>query len=250
MEYSPKLLMSLTAEAFILGVVLGLLYSLLRFSRVLLGECVPERQVRLPRFWVSERKSVKSDRNISRGLISLLCFWEDILFCLCAAVGIILLAYVGNNGRIRWFILLGTAVGFACYTLTLGKLFSYAFELLAAVVRLLCRYVVFILLYPLRAAGKGIRILFSFLIGRLRVQIRKRKNKRFHALQMRTLLAAASEGFGSFESLGLEKTVRTETARPEKSHEKQKDVKNKRRRRVYGRTEYQEKARNKPEEAC
>ena len=249
MEYSPKLLMSLTAEALILGVVLGLLYSLLRFSRVLLGECVPERQVRLPRFLASEQKSVKSDRKVSRGLTCLLRFFEDALFCCSAAVGIILLAYVGNNGRIRWFILLGTAVGFACYTLTFGKLFSFASELLAAVVRFLFRYVVFVLLYPLRTVGKGIRILFSFFAERLRVQIRKRKNERFHALQMKTLLLAASEGFGSFESLGLEKAVRTETARTEKSHEKQKDVKNKRRRRVYGRTEHQEKARQKSEEA-
>lgn len=251
MEYSPKLLASLTIQAFIFGGVLGLLYSLLRLSRILFGErvhSVSKMQIQLPRF-AAERSKALTERKLTRGMLFLLRFLEDVLFCITAGVGIILLAYVGNNGRIRWFILLGTALGYTCYALTLGKLFSYVSELLSMVLRLIFRSTVFVLLFPIRVAARGIRRLLTVLSRRLQTRIRKRRDAKYHALQMKALLAASAEGFDCIRCVGLEVPPQPAFEKADELCKNNEDVKNKRRRRAYGRNAKSENARFKSEKA-
>ncbi|MBR2907340.1 MAG: spore cortex biosynthesis protein YabQ [Clostridia bacterium] len=247
MEYSPKLLASLTVQSIILGFALGVLYSLLQFSRILLGERAGSafsQKAKLPRFLVAKQSRAFTEKGLMRGILFFLRFSGDVLFCLSAAIGIILLAYVGNNGRIRWFILLGTALGYTSYTLTVGRLFSYFSQLLALMVRLVLGYAVRALLFPLKTVWKGIRSLYGVVLKRCRACIRQKRDARFHTLQMKALLASAEMGFDCMMYVGLEAPIKTSgEAVRDGSHIAREDVKNKRRGRVYGRKTNDENAR-------
>ena len=207
MELSPKTLSGLAVQAVILGAVLGVLYGLFRVIRVMMGE---KSGYALPSFWNPRRlpfygkvkdASRRSALNGRRAFLNILTFFFDIMFCIAAVAGIFLLAYVGNNGRIRWFIPLGATVGFLLFELTLGRVFRYLSEFLAEVLRVLLDYTVFLLLFPLRFCARKIRRVFVALYRKIRNRTMHYRAKRLTLKESCRILGAADEGFGCFSPL-------------------------------------------------
>lgn len=221
----PKLLAELFFEAFILGIILGLLYSSLHLLRVLLfgdsNRTVPQKISEFSFPWIGKCLQHASSKKHGRIFLFLFTLIEDVLFCLCAVIGVILLAYVGNNGRIRWFMPLGVSLGFAFFALTFGKMISYFSAILSAILRVITEYIIFVLLLPLRLIMKGLRKIIHATLSKVRKQILSTRDRRFHNEEKRTLLEAASVGFNVMTSLGFPET------KPKSDHKEYKKEKQK-----------------------
>lgn len=239
MEYSPAVLASLTVQAIILGGVLGVLYSVLQLTRLILGEGQPAAPQfffrRLPALFRSVSPPPKKKPRVRRVLLFLLRFFEDIFFCLSTIIGIILLAYVGNNGRIRWFILLGVLVGFVVYMGTLGVLFSRISSGLAVLIRQVVRMIFRVTVLPLRMIARGIKNALESCKRIFACRILERKNEKYHTTELKRILESASNGFGCIKNFDLPNQDLLDRV-IEDDIRKTKDVKRKEGRSVYGRT--------------
>ena len=116
MEISQITLARLLLYSFLLGLAVGALYDAGRLLRILLGV---ERadgfgsrvyEWKLP---ICKRPMRSGeDRRMSRALVINVC---DFLCVSCATLGILILSYAYNSGRVRFFTLLGATVGFFLY---------------------------------------------------------------------------------------------------------------------------------------
>ena len=114
---------SLTNQLFViclsltLGVLLGALYDGVRILRCLFGiryKCPVKRLEGLMR--------AREERTVNRVYESLVMGVTDILYFILSACIIAVFVYGVNNGRVRWYIYLGAAVGFFAYYSTVGKI--------------------------------------------------------------------------------------------------------------------------------
>ena len=239
MEYSPAILASLTVQAIILGGALGVLYSVLELIRLIFGEercSIPKfLSIRLPTLLQFDSVVAEKKSRVRSGCLFLLRFFEDIFFCLSVIIGIILLAYVGNNGRIRWFILFGVFIGFVTYMGSLGVLFFRISSGLAALIRWGTRTIFHVMMLPLNMTIRGIKSFFGFCKRAFKSHILERKNEKYHIAEMRRILESASNGFGCITNFDLPNQALLNRS-IQGSTLKTKDVKKKGRRSVYGRT--------------
>ncbi len=102
--------LSLVFYSLILGAILGIIFDVLRISRVLL----------------SYRGDGGKIRRVSDTVLSVISFIEDILFASVSAVLLILFCFKVNRGISRSFLLFGAALGFILYYFTVGRLTSLA----------------------------------------------------------------------------------------------------------------------------
>ena len=205
MEYSPEAFVRLSIQALILGATLSLLYSVLKIPQILFGDSGDTpvadrlRSFSFPLIGVpSERRSSKRHGSLVRQLIT---FFEDVLFGLCISMGILLLAFVGNNGRIRWFLLAGTLIGFVLCRITLGRISDRFSDIFAIMIRILFRYVTFFFLLPIRLLAKGTVKLFRRLGAIFKKRIQQKREALFRQNEEKRLLSAALNGFGCAEYL-------------------------------------------------
>ena len=107
--FLPLLLLSLLA-----GLVLGAVYDMFRIRRVA--------------FRLMQRNQRAADapfhgiRRHAAVLDALLCFGEDLIFCLLGTVILILLSYQLSYGMPRWYALGAALLGFGLYRITLGRM--------------------------------------------------------------------------------------------------------------------------------
>lgn len=95
--------------ALALGGVLGLFFDLIRFPRLLFTrEAEPKKE--------GAKQSLRKRRAVGAFV-----FLEDFLFCIVAAVCVILLFYEHNNGKIRPLVFLILPGGFFLYSATVGR---------------------------------------------------------------------------------------------------------------------------------
>ena len=123
MEVSQITLAKLLLYSFYLGIATGVFYDLGRAVRILLGLYeYREGQLEKIRAWhlPLSRRPLCSYEN--RGVMqSLMINIFDFATVLAATVGILVLSYSYNSGRVRFFVLLGAAVGVFLYRLLLSK---------------------------------------------------------------------------------------------------------------------------------
>lgn len=123
-------------------------------------------------------------------------FVTDFL-CVCfTGISLVLLCYYFNKGEFRFFAVIGTAVGFLAYTLTLSRVFRRLFDLIfktfLAIIRLIMQPLVKIFKYLVNNLRKTIQLILKAL-AKLRIlvynicsknSVLKRSRKGF--LRMRT----------------------------------------------------------------
>ena len=118
MEISPFLLSLMLAWSAVWGCALGLIYDINRITRVFFGvRYTNERfdrlyEIKLP---VIKTSLKRSSGKICKGALSVIIFFQDIIFFVIAGIGIVLLNYEFNDGVFRWFTVFAAMAGFLIY---------------------------------------------------------------------------------------------------------------------------------------
>ena len=103
--------------------------------------------------------------RIAFGANTAVLFVQDFCYCIFSAFVIILLVYHTNYGQVRWYGLLGCAVGFYVYHVTVGKLAVLAAEKIIALIKKLLAFLYSISVKPLinlvKFAAKVIGVLLA-----------------------------------------------------------------------------------------
>ena len=120
MELSWIKLTTLLIVSFIFGCALGVLFGINKIVTSVFT--LPSQALRLS--FISKMMNIKSSENIGKvkKIFSItISFFQDIFCMLVFAIGVILLNYYYNDGKIRGFAFLGMLIGFVLYNVTLGK---------------------------------------------------------------------------------------------------------------------------------
>lgn len=126
MAMTEENLVILLLYSLTVGVFLGVLWDVFRIVRIV---CYGKRKggsfapIRLP----SNKKDVGRALRLCHtqkflSVSGITIFLSDLVFCLTAAVSVIILLFHLNGGEIRGFALFGAAAGFTVYYFTVGKL--------------------------------------------------------------------------------------------------------------------------------
>lgn len=180
MDISQAALARLYLFALLLGIGLGVVYDLLRITRVFLGAHYSRRaakrlqEISLPLLRARKKKTE------SRAL-GFVVFLQDLLFCLFAAVAVILLFYEANRGKIRLPALLCVGVGFLLYRGTLGRLVMLFSEVIAFAIETVGRYLCFFAFLPVRLLGRWIGKKLRQMHTRLSLAGQRRTRQRYTA---------------------------------------------------------------------
>ena len=127
MEISQITLAKLLLYSFLLGLAIGALYDAGRLLRLLLGvERANGFGSRIYEWTLPVcKKTMRSGegRRVARAAVINIC---DFLCVIAATLGILILSYAYNSGRVRFFVLLGATVGFFLYRAILSKILMLA----------------------------------------------------------------------------------------------------------------------------
>ncbi|MCI8611727.1 MAG: hypothetical protein HFE66_07405 [Clostridiales bacterium] len=139
--------LQITLYALLLGLFLGVLYDVLRITRMLAG-ITPVHTAHIS--WIG-RLPVRRIGKIGKGPVSELLFVHllDIVYGLSAGVCFCIFLYALNNGRFRWYLLLGCVLGFFAYYYSVGKLVLYLSGYIVAFLRGIMGCILYILTQPL-----------------------------------------------------------------------------------------------------
>ena len=165
MEISPIALARLLLYSVVFGFFMGTLYDAFRITRIFFGVRYTNKtfdrlfSLKLP--FVKKEMRLKSQRNFEKISQGVVIFIGDFICVICAALGVIILNYAYNDGRFRFFTVIGLALGFLVYFFSFGKLVMLISEPIAFLIKylLVSFFVVF---------GYPIKIFLQFLIKNLR----------------------------------------------------------------------------------
>lgn len=145
MEISQLSFVLLAVYSVCFGVLLGVVYDIIRVLRVLLGAPrekkgkIDFRSIELP---IIKRKAYPArTHKLSRGLLSVWIAVGDVIFAVSCGALAVMIAYAYNSGKVRAVIFVGLAVGFLTYYFTLGRLVVNISELIAFLIRSAVAYI-------------------------------------------------------------------------------------------------------------
>jgi hypothetical protein len=147
---------------FIPGVFLGAVYDIFRLLRISRNDATNSAVKAIGDRYFPNRK--RSDRKLSD---TALVFMEDILFFVIVAITEILATYHINEGEIRIYGLMISAIGFFVYQKTLGRMFIFFSKKILYLIRRIIYLIACLVLTPV--------VFISRHLGDLRI---KRKIKK------------------------------------------------------------------------
>ena len=176
MEISQFSFVLLAVYSVFFGVMLGVVYDIIRVQRIILGaefgsgekSKMNYRNIKLPII----NKKAYSQRwwKISKSFLSVYIGLGDVIFVTLCSVAVVLVAYAYNSGRVRAVIFLGLLVGFLVYYFTIGKLVVKLAGLVGFVLRSVLIYLYEIVAFPIK--------LFLRFIKKREVKEREKYDKR------------------------------------------------------------------------
>lgn len=198
MEHVSQLVLASSAlYGAAVGASLGTVYDLFRALRIAAGltlrRCFAYRGRTLPTW----------GRRLSAALL----FISDVLFSLIASAALSVTVFHLLSGHIRWFILLGTGLGFLLYRRTVGRLTA---RIMPRIIRAVGRFVLAAARLTLLPLLRLLRLLFRLLScppAALLRRLDSRRERRFAMRAARSALGAAqySERTGSAGESGRER---------------------------------------------
>lgn len=132
------------------GILLGMLYDVVRVSRMMLG--LRPGAAETPHPSLPLVGNVVRDRVRGRIFSAVFVFVGDILYFMAATAVYVVFVFHAGNGDNRWFFSLGALCGFLAYFFTVGRLVMRFCGVIRFVLCAVLAYAVFILLFPLRMA--------------------------------------------------------------------------------------------------
>ena len=184
MEVSLIQQLTVTLYSVLAGVVFGLLYDVLRISRIFLGINYVNKftekikDIKLPLIDNPMRRTTKKREEKFKAVAVGI---GDILYFLIITPIAVVFTYHVNNGSIRWYLVFGMAAGFALYYFTLGKIIISVSEYIVFFIKTVFSYLSYLILRPIKRGalfllGK-IKKLFVFIkskIPKIQFKIKKR----------------------------------------------------------------------------
>ncbi len=142
---SQSALVSLALYGAAVGVLLGIVYDVFRILRIAV-----EPSNRLRRLGaVTGSEAANGKKPHGETVRTVIIAIEDIIYSVICAVVISVMIFHINSGHPRWFILLGTAVGFFVYYFTVGKIVMLFSSYIILFVRTVFMFVMKLTLFPL-----------------------------------------------------------------------------------------------------
>ena len=218
MIISQSQLALLYVNALLLGVGLGFFFDWIRIVRILFGECFSTvacgfREAQLPLLAVKKR--VRRPK-----ILKILVFTGDCLFCILAAIAMILLFYRINNGKIRFLAFPMAGIGFYLYRQSLGRLVMLCAETAAFFWETAVRYACFFALFPFKWLCRRMMNFIKVCRGRI-VDTRRRHARDDYTKAFEAQMEArVKQGmFGEKEEKGVRRDAgrrkQEETVQPE-----------------------------------
>ena len=167
----------LLVKSFCVGAMLGVVYDLVRFVKMLCG-------VRYDRAQIA--KDIELPRRI---VIALVTFISDFLFWVFFGIVSVILNYHVVRGIFRGMTYIGLFSGFALYNLTLGRFMVRVNSYIASKIKKIIKTVLKLIFKPLKAVFFAIISFYHLTIGRfivkiigvIKERIRKKKKGRIFA---------------------------------------------------------------------
>ena len=204
MEFSPDVLFRLSVEALIWGLVLGTLSCFMDAIRHIIQKTdapafLSEFFRKLP---LSNRILPKKARQgLPKALAGALVFLMDAGLCVIAAVGLILLAFVGSEGRIRMITVLMMLCGFFLPKHLFRRPICTVFGAVISLLRILFGYIRFLLLFPLLMVGRAVLSIGRMLLGKIKRRISEGREARYRKRETLRIMSAAQHGFSCIPSV-------------------------------------------------
>ncbi len=131
------------------GVLFGAVYDVIRILRIARSDSKGSMTPKLfAHFKISYMPRLQNEKRKER-LDLILVFIEDFVFCLFVALGELLLFYHLNDGVIRVWGLILSAIGFLIYKLSIGKIMIYMAKRIIYALRRLLYILVVIMFTPI-----------------------------------------------------------------------------------------------------
>lgn len=216
MELSQTGIAKLYLFALILGVALGFILDMLRLPRIFAQQTV------------DFGKQTPANSLRKRHIVAfVIVFLEDFLFCIAAAVSLILLFYEQNNGKVRPFAFLAAGIGFTLYRLTLAKPIRRLTELIFQWIIRTMKTVAHALLKPLRRFYLAVSLVVKKRLSAWRAIVERQKRKR-HTAKIFALVETTAAGLLPNDCVLSKKhfSERRKDKRKKYHGRKEKDAKN------------------------
>ncbi len=158
----------------ILGLVLGVLYDVIRIIRALLGISYINRftqRLKVLRLPLIKNPLCKAGVH-SRTFDSIIIFITDVVYFLIVTLALMIYIYHMNSGIVRWYIFAGAMIGMLMYYITIGRLVISVSEYIVFFLKVIFSYLSFFISKPFILLYSKIKPCFS----RIRLP-KKRKNK-------------------------------------------------------------------------
>lgn len=160
--------------SFILGLIFGASYDIIRMIHILSGTMS----------FSAGKKQVKTG-----ALPFVLFLITDFIYMSAVSVVFSVFVYIVNYGDFRWYLLFGAVVGFVLYHFTVGRVVAYFSDVLARAIRtVLCYTVALPLRLLLRVVKKLVMLVYcctlGILIGRLNEMRLARRSRKYLRLTL------------------------------------------------------------------
>ncbi len=164
MWFSVSEHLRVTLYSFFIGLLLGVLYDVIRLTRITLGLAVysnvSERLYRHRLPFIRESRAYIGCGSGKGKFAGALIFIGDIVYALVSAAVYSVFLFHAIRGQVRWYFIASSAVGFFAYYFTVSCFFLTVLEVVVFVLRAAVRYITELFLLPIRVAfGLAVRAL-------------------------------------------------------------------------------------------
>ena len=195
MEIFPLEIFKWALRAFICGVIMGVLYDVLRLSRAMMGyHYIPAESPVIKNRFTDRFPIKKNDHALARSYFKFILFLEDVLFVLVFCAVFLFVLFYGNNGGFRAVFLFAIILGFSSYYLSFGRVTVLFFDIWVIYIRTVACYALYYLLLPIRflcakciAGFKKILHIFCEILENIKI-------KRYNKKERKRLLALSRKG--------------------------------------------------------
>ena len=198
MEISPFLLALLLGWSFVWGVSLGVLNDVNRIIRVFCGEVYSKKyfgklyELTLP---IINKPIGRRQSRIGKKSLSVLIFFQDIIFFAIAGIGITILNYEFNEGRFRFFTVFAVILGFVIYYFTVGKIVMMLSEGIAFFIKATILIVFSAFLRPFAKLGHFFAKKMKKIALFLNITIANIQKKLYNINRKKKMIKKSSMGF-------------------------------------------------------
>lgn len=164
MEVSLTQQLAVTLYSVLAGAVFGLLYDVLRISRIFLGINYVNKftekikDIKLP---LIENPMMRTTKKRKEKFKKIAVGIGDILYFIIITPIAVVFTYHVNNGSIRWYLVFGMAAGFTLYYFTLGKIIISVSEYIVFFIKTVFSYLSYFILRPIKRGA-------LFLLGKIK----------------------------------------------------------------------------------